>query len=277
MTAETCYPVKVFHGHARHLLAHAEQLFLPNVITVPAPAAGERGLLCPYVEASQYMVNAALALDPGRVVRPTLFLAEGPEAAARDLLGSLPPAHRPSRRRLAAIVRDAWERQEAFVRGLEQRGEAVLAGTAPDEPVWVVSGRPYNLYDERCNLRIGRQLAALGVTALPLDFLALDGEDLSEFPGMYWALGARVLRASRRVARTPNLFGVHLTNFGCGADSFVEHFYRHAAAGKPALVLELDEHSAVAGLVTRLEAYRSVVRSHLADAAAGARPAPVRA
>ena len=130
MTAETCYPVKVFHGHVRHLLAHAERLFLPNVITVPAPAAGERGLLCPYVEASQYMVNAALALDPGRVVRPTLFLAEGPEAAARDLLGSLPPAHRPSRRRLAALVRDAWERQEAFVRSLERRGEEVLAGTA---------------------------------------------------------------------------------------------------------------------------------------------------
>ena len=276
MTAETCYPVKVFHGHVRHLLAHAEQLFLPNVITVPVPVAGERGLLCPYVEASQYMVGAALALDPRRVVRPTLFLAEGPEAAARDLRGALPPAHRPSPRRLAAIVRDAWERQEAFARSLERRGEELLAGTPADEPVWVVSGRPYNLYDERCNLKIGRQLAALGVTALPLDFLAIDSEDLSDFPGMYWALGARVLRAARRVARTPNLFGVHLTNFGCGADSFVEHFYRHAAAGKPALVLELDEHSAVAGLVTRLEAYRSVVRSHLADAAAGAPPAPVR-
>jgi predicted nucleotide-binding protein (sugar kinase/HSP70/actin superfamily) len=158
----------------------------------------------------------------------------------------------------------------AFTRSLECRGEEILAGTAPGEPVWVVSGRPYNLYDERCNLRIGRQLAALGLTALPLDFLALDTEDLSDFPGMYWGLGARVLRAARRVARTPNLFGVHLTNFGCGADSFIEHFYRHATEGKPSLVLELDEHSAVAGVVTRLEAFRNVVRCHLAEAAAAA-------
>ncbi|HWR98034.1 MAG TPA: acyl-CoA dehydratase activase [Candidatus Methanoperedens sp.] len=270
MTAETCYPVKVFHGHVRHLLARAERLFLPNVISLPSPGAGEHGMLCPYVESSQFMVSAALALDPGRLVKPTLFLAEGPEAAARDLRRALPPERRPALRRLTTIVRDAWERQEAFSRSLERRGEEILAALPPDEPVWVVSGRPYNLYDERCNLRIGRQLAALGVTALPLDFLALNGEDLSDFPNMYWGLGARVLRAARRVTRTPNLFGVHLTNFGCGPDSFLEHFYRHATAGKPALVLELDEHSAVAGVVTRLEAYRNVVRCHLADAGVGA-------
>ena len=94
---------------------------------------------------------------------------------------------------------------------------------------------------------------------------------------MYWGLGARVLRAARRVARTPNLFGVHLTNFGCGADSFIEHFYRHAIEGKPSLVLELDEHSAVAGLLTRLEAFRNVVDAALpaaGGAAAGAGGGP---
>jgi predicted CoA-substrate-specific enzyme activase len=269
MSAETCFPVKVFHGHVRWLLERAETLFLPNVITMPAPA-GERGLLCPYVEGAQFLVKAALDIPAERMLRPTLFLSEGPAEAARDLRRCLPRPRRPSRAGMAALVREAWDRQQEFSRSLERRGEELLAAIPADEPVWLVSGRPYNLYDERCNLKIGRHIAALGVTALPLDFLALDGEDLSDFPGMYWGLGARVLRAARRVARTPNLFGVHLTNFGCGADSFVEHFYRHATEGKPTLVVELDEHSAVAGLLTRLEAYRTVVRSALAEAA----PAP---
>ena len=264
MSAETCFPVKVFHGHVSWLLERAETLFLPNVITLPTPA-GERGLLCPYVEGSQFIVKAALGIPEARILRPTLHLAEGPEETARDLRCDLPRSRRPSKARMAALVREAWDRQEQFTRSLERRGEELLAATPADEPVWLVSGRPYNLFDERCNLKIGRHLAALGVTALPLDFLALDGEDLTDFPGMYWGLGARILRAARRVARTPNLFGVHLTNFGCGADSFVEHFYRHATEGKPALVLELDEHSAVAGLLTRLEAYRTVVRSAMAE------------
>lgn len=264
MSAETCFPVKVFHGHVHWLLERAETLFLPNVITSPAPE-GERGLLCPYVEASQFMVKAALGIPEARILRPTFFLAEGPAEAARDLRRDLPRSRRPSKARMAALVRAAWGKQEEFTRSLERRGEELLARTPADEPVWLVSGRPYNLFDERCNLKIGRHLAALGVTALPLDFLALDAEDLTDFPGMYWGLGARILRAARRVARTENLFGVHLTNFGCGADSFIEHFYRHATEGKPTLVLELDEHSAVAGLLTRLEAYRTVVRSAMAE------------
>jgi predicted nucleotide-binding protein (sugar kinase/HSP70/actin superfamily) len=264
MSAETCFPVKVFHGHVRWLLERAETIFLPNVITLPTPE-GERGLLCPYVEGAQFMVKAALGIEESRILRPTLFLAEGPVEAARDLRGTLPRSHRPSKARMAALVHEAWGKQEDFTRSLELRGEELLARAQPDEPIWLVSGRPYNLFDERCNLKIGRHLAALGVTALPLDFLSLDGEDLTDFPGMYWGLGARVLRAARRVARVPNLFGVHLTNFGCGADSFIEHFYRHATEGKPTLMLELDEHSAVAGLLTRLEAYRTVVRSAMAE------------
>jgi predicted nucleotide-binding protein (sugar kinase/HSP70/actin superfamily) len=86
---------------------------------------------------------------------------------------------------------------------------------------------------------------------------------------MYWGLGARILRAARRVAREPNLFGVHVSNFGCGADSFIEHFYRHATAGKPTLLLEFDAHSAVAGMLTRLEAFRNVVGATLAAGGGG--------
>jgi predicted nucleotide-binding protein (sugar kinase/HSP70/actin superfamily) len=78
---------------------------------------------------------------------------------------------------------------------------------------------------------------------------------------MYWGQGARILRTAKCIARTPNLYGVHLTNFSCGADSFIEHFYQHILRDKPSLILELDEHSAVAGLLTRIEAYRNVVKN----------------
>jgi len=78
---------------------------------------------------------------------------------------------------------------------------------------------------------------------------------------MYWGLGARILRATKKIARTPNWFGVHLTNFSCGPDSFIEHFYGHVLNDKPFLILELDEHSAVAGMLTRIEAFQNVVKN----------------
>jgi predicted nucleotide-binding protein (sugar kinase/HSP70/actin superfamily) len=125
----------------------------------------------------------------------------------------------------------------------------------------VVTGRPYNLYDERLNLRIGQNLAKIGVTALPMDFIDLSDVDLSEFPAMYWALGAQILRTANVIKAHPHYFGLHITNFACGADSFIEHFYKYIMGDKPYLILELDEHSAVAGVMTRLEAFQNVIEN----------------
>jgi predicted nucleotide-binding protein (sugar kinase/HSP70/actin superfamily) len=85
--------------------------------------------------------------------------------------------------------------------------------------------------------------------------------DLSDFPSMYWALGAQILRTAKVIGDHPDYFGLHVTNFSCGADSFLEHFYRHIMGDKPYLILELDEHSAVAGVMTRLEAYKNVLEN----------------
>lgn len=258
-TAETCFPVMVFHGHVRHLLEQADYLFLPNVINMATASPEEKGLLCPLVESSQYLVRAALRIDDKRIIRPTLFLKDGPEMIVDAVHASLPTHLRPGRGVTARALRAAWQRQDAFKAELRRQGREILAQAGNQEPVWIVTGRPYNLYDERLNLQLGRQMAKLGIKALPLDFLDADEESLEDFPRMYWGLGAKILRATKRIARTPNWFGVHLTNFSCGPDSFIEHFYGHVLKEKPFLILELDEHSAVGGMLTRIEAFRNVV------------------
>ena len=135
----------------------------------------------------------------------------------------------------------------------------MLRSGPPDEPVVVVTGRPYNLYDERLNLRLGENLARIGIVAFPMDFIDTSSLILSDLLSMYWGLGAQILKTARWVKSMPHYFGLHLTNFGCGADSFIEHFYKHIMGDKPYLILELDEHSAVAGVMTRLEAYKNVI------------------
>jgi predicted nucleotide-binding protein (sugar kinase/HSP70/actin superfamily) len=107
------------------------------------------------------------------------------------------------------------------------------------------------------------------VTALPMDFIDASSVDLSDFPSMYWGLGAQILRTAKFVNEHSNYFGLHLTNFGCGADSFIEHFYKHIMGQKPYLILELDEHSAVAGAMTRLEAYKNVIENTMQKLNAG--------
>ena len=98
-----------------------------------------------------------------------------------------------------------------------------------------------------------------------MDFLDLQSAELSNpslYEDMYWVSGQRILRAAEILRSDPRLFGIYLSNFSCGPDSFLQSFFKDCLRGKPSLQLELDEHSADAGLVTRLEAFLDSLRNY---------------
>jgi predicted CoA-substrate-specific enzyme activase len=261
MTAETCYPVKVSHGHVKELVGKTTFLYLPSIVDMRTPKASERGFFCPLVQANQYMVRNALGLDRETVLSPIVHLKYDTPTLALELAEQLSKRLGKTGREIRKALEYALERQGAFTRAMHEGGKDILNAHGHESPLVVVTGRPYNLYDERLNLRLGQNLAKIGVKALPMDFIDVTSVDLSDFPSMYWGLGAQVLRTAKFIEGHPNYFGLHITNFSCGADSFIEHFYKYIMGDKPYLILELDEHSAVAGVMTRLEAYQNVIEN----------------
>ena len=133
----------------------------------------------------------------------------------------------------------------------------MLASLKDDEKALVIMGRPYNSADPGANLNIHRKLADLGIRSIPIDMLpgVEDVEADEDLESMYWSYGQRILRAAKVIREQRNLYPVYLTNFGCGPDSFITHFFKRVIGGKPFLQLEIDEHSADAGMITRLEAF----------------------
>lgn len=261
MTSETCYPIKVSHGHVKELVGKTKYLFLPSIINMPTPKASERGFYCPLVSSNQYMVRMALDLDKASILSPIIHLKYDTPTLAVELSEQLSKKLDKSRSEIEAALEYALNRQQVFVDEMYARGKEIIDTQPVDMPLVLVTGRPYNLYDERLNLRLGQNMAKIGVDAVPMDFIDVRDVDLSDFPAMYWGLGAQILRTARFIKDRPNYFGLHITNFSCGADSFIEHFYKHIMGEKPYLILELDEHSAVAGVMTRLEAYKNVIEN----------------
>jgi predicted CoA-substrate-specific enzyme activase len=260
-SSEVCYPIKVFHGHLQVLNGRTDLLFLPTVISMPTPRPDETGFYCPMVQGSQYMVRAAVDVRQDALISPTVCLNDSVDRVVADLHRTLGKQLGLRRRQIDSAFRDALQGQRDFEAELHRQGREFLDSLGPEECWIAVTGRPYNLYDERLNLHLGERLAKLGIEAIPQDFLDTAAVDLSDFPNMYWGLGAQILRTAKLVRRHSSAYGIHLTNFGCGADSFVEHFYRHVMEPRPYLILELDEHTAVAGIVTRLEAFANVIRN----------------
>ena len=78
------------------------------------------------------------------------------------------------------------------------------------------------------------------------------------------------MKAVRRVKDVENLYLTWISNFSCAPDSFLLHYVRWMMGQKPYLVLEIDSHTADAGLDTRVEAFLDIVESyrrHVTDAA----------
>jgi predicted CoA-substrate-specific enzyme activase len=261
--AETCYPVKVSHGHVKELMNKTRYLFLPTLIDMATPDISERGYYCPMVQSNSYMVRAALGINAASLLSPVIQLKNEPRALAMEIYMQIKGKLKVNMSLVRKALRYALDRQAQFVEELRNQGRDILENLYDNEPFVVVTGRPYNLYDERLNLRLGKNLSKIGLTSLPMDFIDSSRVDLSDFPSMYWGLGAQILRTAKIVTEMPNGFGLHLTNFGCGADSFLEHFFKYIMGDKAYLILELDEHSAVAGVRTRLEAFKNVLMNSM--------------
>jgi predicted CoA-substrate-specific enzyme activase len=258
-----CYPVKVSYGHIEQLAGKTKYLFIPSLIKMPTPQPSETGFYCPMVQSNSYMARMAFDLDRASILNPVINLKHDPATLAVEIYRQMGARLGISKKLIKKSLHHAIDRQLQFVADMHQQGGKILRKLDSAEPIMVVSGRPYNLYDDRLNLRLGQNLAKLGMTALPMDFIDAGSVDLTEFPSMFWGLGAQILKTAKIVAANPNYFGLHLTNFGCGADSFVEHFYKSIMGDKAYLILELDEHSAAAGVMTRLEAYKNVIENSM--------------
>jgi predicted CoA-substrate-specific enzyme activase len=259
ITAETCYPVKVSLGHVTTLLGKTALLFLPSIISVEVANPGEVGFFCPMVQGNSYITRAALDIDMSSVLNPVIHLNQDSGRLAQEIREQMGKRLGVGKRRIESALEFAKERQADFHKDLIHAGRRFFEGLSDGSPGVIVTGRPYNLYDEKLNLRLGRSLSKIGLSAVPMDFVDCSGVDINDFPSMYWGLGARILRTAKMIGMSHGLYGLHLTNFGCGADSFLEHFYKYCMGEKPYLILELDEHSGVAGVMTRLEAFKNVV------------------
>jgi len=77
---------------------------------------------------------------------------------------------------------------------------------------------------------------------------------------MFWARGKMILKGASFVKKHPQLFAAFISNFSCGPDSFIITYFRDIMGIKPSVSLELDDHTADAGLDTRTDAFLDVVR-----------------
>jgi predicted CoA-substrate-specific enzyme activase len=269
--AAFCYPAELAHGFFHTLMEMEnppEYIFLPHFKAVPTSDGHSSSQVCPFVQGETFYLQATfrnkineIKARGTKLLSPLLDMTDGLEAAKSTLLKTANQMGS-SRKTALSAFEAAVKQQRACMAEMSRIGEEVLQQleSAPDRIAVVIFGRPYNGFVEEAHMGIPHKLASRGIPVLPFDFFLLNDEPSKQH--MYWGMGQRILRVARKVKKHPQLFGVYITNFSCGPDSFLLGYFRDVMGRKPSLTLELDSHTADAGLETRIEAFIDIISAY---------------
>jgi len=263
-----CFPGEISHGCFHNLLGKkTDFVFLPKIVELYVDNSQSRRkehqCTCLLLQAEAYCLASAFkdCSLKSEILSPTLDFSQGWDTQREAFveLGS----------RVGATLREslrayshAVDQQSACFKEFKAKGKQFLADLEknPDQIAIVLFGRPYNAFAREANMGIPAKFASAGIPIIPWDFLPFEHERCEE--DMCWAIGQNLLKASAFVEKHPQLYGAFVTNFSCGPDSFLVGYFRDIMRGKPSLTLELDSHTADAGINTRIEAFIDIVERY---------------
>ena len=272
-----CAPMQQYHGLVSVMSdAGPDYLFMPMLRDLPRVGQEPHATVCPIVQGSPDMLRLDLKLDGESrptLVDPVVDMGEG-NLGSDEFLQSC----RRVARRLGGpgLWRDAYRQalavQTRFDVRCQEIGRRALAfcqerGVVPV----VILGRVYTIYNTVLNSNVPAIMREQGAMPIPVDCYPVD-DDAPVFEAVYWGFGQRNLRAAHQVRRSAGHYSLYCSNYSCGPDSFVTHFYGYIMEGKPFSIIETDGHSGDAGTRTRVEAFLHCVDEDRRAPAARARP-----
>ncbi|MCM8804702.1 MAG: acyl-CoA dehydratase activase-related protein, partial [Candidatus Omnitrophica bacterium] len=258
--AETCFPIKVAIGHILNLFEKkVDYIFLPVIRDMPCnikKISGERrgSYVCPYVQAIPFIVKSSLNINSDIILDPVINFSYI-EYAKHYQLRVLGEKLGKSGEQVYKAIEKAFFEYKKFKYLIRQKGENLLKNIPKDSIALVLIGRPYNTCDKMVSMDISTKLRNLGFLVLPIDYLPIEKIDIfDKWQNLYWEFGYRIMRALKIINENERLYPVYITNFGCGPDSFLLQYFEREIK-KPFLKIEIDEHTADAGVITRCEAF----------------------
>ncbi|MBS4880743.1 acyl-CoA dehydratase activase [Olsenella sp. HMSC062G07] len=263
---ETCFPVKLMHGHVMQLVERGvDYIFMPRVHTIRhkhSKIAHNYG--CSYMQCASHLVAEELGLAERGIglISPELDLDFGQRAMAGAMLEVGAQLGRDPHDTARALLAGSYAVSE-FTRKTEEAGQRLLDSLGPEERVLVMVTRNYGISDAVLNAGIPDALIDRGQRVITISHLHAHSFGLEEdYPNVYWPFGQHILAAAKLIRRDPRLFAIYLTNHGCGPDTMLSHLFAEEMGQKPYLQIEVDEHFSKVGVVTRIEAFLNSLDHH---------------
>ncbi len=277
VVTDTCLPVKVFCGHVISLVDKCDCIFIPAIRSVKSKVYN-----CSKFLGLPDMTKAVIPECP-----PILDIEIDINKGKRQLYQAIYKLGRyftwnPLKVRQAAIA--AWQAHLEYRQLMSRQRltppQAIEkisgipkspAKTYPSDPTPVqgtiaIIGHPYLVYDEHINYRLIHWLEQAHYTVLTPEMTSvaeLESATARLVGKAYWTYEDEVVGAGGHYLESGVDGVIGIMTFGCGPDSVMMDMVRRHAVRLGAtsfMSLTLEEHTAEAGLITRLEAFLDMIQ-----------------
>jgi len=239
---ETCFASKVFFGHIFWLEGKVDYIFIPRL------KRNELGLeFCPRFfglpDVARISVNT-------RIISPWFDLKKEDleeilKKIGKEILG------KNNKKIKIAIEKSIFREREEKEKNQKEYFKKIQS----KEKKIILISHPYNLYDDYVNLNIREKLENLGVKVILVNEIPVNQE--TNLPKIHWEFGQEMISQIREILNKKISGAIEISSFQCGCDAVLKEFIEREFRLKkiPFLYLLIDEHTAEAGLQTRLEAF----------------------
>ena len=277
--AEICLPVKAFLGHITYLKNKVDYLFIPRIVCIK--------------DSDNYRFGCPKSISLPDLVRATFdTLPPILEVNWDERITSL----KKELKKIAKFFpKDGREIDNAYDKSLQVQSNVdklLQNGITPDrifeneinvvhpdlltigkkdetihESMKVgIVGHPYLLHDEELGLNVVNRLKSLGASVITPTMLPsnITGNPLAKLKELSWFYEQAILGSAALFLNGKGVDGLLLiSSFACGTNAVVNEIIHREIAHKsriPILMLILDEHTAEAGIMTRLESFVDLIK-----------------
>ncbi|OHD36647.1 MAG: hypothetical protein A2015_00735 [Spirochaetes bacterium GWF1_31_7] len=237
--SENCLPIKLFDAHILELIDKVDVLFVPRIISTI-----KKHCSCPKLSV---LPDVARILAPGKVItfeinENKIKLISSLQKFAQELGFSNSIAKKAANRAVNATKKHTEEKEQS----------------KKTEASFFIVSHPYNLYDDYITGPVIKKLKKMNISYEIIEFKkekrkkdAIRWDTCGEMNDNLFQLDPEKCKGV-----------IQISSFNCGCDSVMLETSRSVLKEKsiPFIVLIIDEHSALAGVDTRLEAFIDSVR-----------------
>jgi predicted nucleotide-binding protein (sugar kinase/HSP70/actin superfamily) len=243
---ETCFSVKVLYGHILWLAERADFIFIPRLKRIESKLE-----YCPKFFA---LPDLFPLLVKTPILSPWIDLFGN---SLENILLKFGKEIGKEKKSIEKAIKAAFLKEKEEEKKIANQYFKKIQ--SPKKKIVLVS-HPYNLYDEYVNLRIKDKIEGLGGEVILIDEVPISkslGNQEIFSPKFHWEFGQEMISQCREVISSGITGAIEISAFQCGCDAVLKEFIEREFKNKeiPFLYLLIDEHTAEAGLQTRLEAF----------------------